>query len=220
MHILAIFVIWYDKDLNIWVFSRKTGHWPYGLHRILHEKNPLEHQGRHSPSPRTQPRMPPARISAIFPVGCWCTHPTCASPPSLSSISRTSRSSWMWESKSSEIWLRLLADHRRVTVPVNIDHKVRSRIAANAQNLYWPFPKTLASELSFFAFVVGAVVGRKSSSSIATSSRSHRFAGFEFEFPFDQTVNPLWPPSCVVVFSCQQGQKNDLPPRLVLPFSQ
>ena len=136
MHILAIFVIWYDKDLNIWVFSRQTGHWPYGLHRILHEKNPLEHQGSHSPSPCTQPRMPPARILAIFPIGCWCTHPTCASPPSLSSISRTSRSSWMWESKSSKIWLRLLADHRRVTVPMNIDQKVRSRIATNAQNLY------------------------------------------------------------------------------------
>ena len=103
---------------------------------------------------------------------------------------RTSRSSWMWESRSSEIWLRLPADHRRVTVPVNIDQKARSRIAANAQNLYRPLPKTLASELSFFAFVVGAVVGRESSSFIATSPRSHRFSRFGFEFQFDQTLNP------------------------------
>ena len=86
---------------------------------------------------------------------------------------RTSRSSWMGKSRSSEIWLRFPADHLRVTVPVNMDQKARSRIAANAQNLYRPLPKTLASELSFFAFVVGAVVRRESPSFIAFNLLDH-----------------------------------------------
>ena len=86
---------------------------------------------------------------------------------------RTSRSSWMGKSRSSEIWLRFSANHLRVTVPVNMDQKARSRIAANAQNLYRPLPKTLASELSFFAFVVGAVVGRESPSFIAFNMLDH-----------------------------------------------
>lgn len=66
----------------------------------------------------------------------------------------------------SEIRLRLPADHRRVTVPVNMDQNARSRMAANAQNLYRPFPNRLASELSFFVDGGGTVVGRASSSFI------------------------------------------------------
>ena len=59
----------------------------------------------------------------------------------------------------------------------------KEQITANAQNLYRPLPKTLASELSFFAFVVGAVVGRESPSFIAFNLLDHT------EFPYSDSDN-------------------------------
>lgn len=50
--------------------------------------------------------------------------------------------------------MRFPADHRRVTVPVNMDQKASSRIAANAQNLYRPRPKRTDWELSFLEWPV------------------------------------------------------------------
>lgn len=79
----------------------------------------------------------------------------------------------------SEIRLRLPADHRRVTVPVNMDQNARSRMAANAQNLYRPFPNRLASELSFFVDGGGTVVGRASSSFIEREREGWRERGEE-----------------------------------------
>ncbi|CAL1374009.1 unnamed protein product [Linum trigynum] len=88
-------------------------------------------------------------------------------------FTRTSRSSWIGVSMSSERRSRLPADQRRVTVPVNMDHNAKRRMEAKAQNLYLPFPKREESELSFFNKLPVAVdLGRESSSFISILLRS------------------------------------------------
>ena len=79
-------------------------------------------------------------------------------------LTRTSRSSWMGVSMSLERELRV-PDQRSETVPVNMDQNARSKMAANAQNLYLPFPNRLESKFSFF--VTAVVVGSPSSSFIS-----------------------------------------------------
>lgn len=70
----------------------------------------------------------------------------------------------------SEKRVRLLADHLRVTEPVNMDQTARRIIAARAQNLYERLrPNRPASELSFFTVVVeeGACIGVGGTSSFS-----------------------------------------------------
>ena len=81
-------------------------------------------------------------------------------------------------SKSSERRLRLPADQRSVTVPVNMDHNASNKMAANAQNLYRPLPNKLESELSFLALAV--VVGRTSSSFISIRYTALEVFGLDF----------------------------------------
>lgn len=96
---------------------------------------------------------------------------------------RTSRSSWIGISKSSEKRLRLPADQRREAVPVSMDQKASSKIAANAQNLQRPLAKGGESEVSFFEndddgieciAAVGVDIGRASSSLISITGRHGR----------------------------------------------
>lgn len=56
----------------------------------------------------------------------------------------------MGESKLSLDKVLKFRDQRRETVPVNMDQNARSKMAAKAQNLYFPLPNKPESVFSFF----------------------------------------------------------------------